>query len=99
RDFHVTGVQTCALPILSASPSTTTSEGAGRPEGGEGESRGSPVGRTVLGAALVAARLILLFLPLVLAVDKALPARTGRVVIPDRSEERRVGIGCRRRCT
>src|SRR5436309_5034155 len=24
RDFHVTGVQTCALPILRTTPSTTT---------------------------------------------------------------------------
>ena len=75
---------------MSAGPSTTTSEAAGLPEGHAGEGPGSSVGRTVLGAALVAARLILLFLPLVLAVDKALPARTGRVVIPDASRYQQI---------
>ena len=44
----------------------------------------------MLATALVAARLILLFLPLVLAVDKALPARTGRVVIPDASRYQQI---------
>src|SRR5690606_41079712 len=83
RDFHVTGVQTCALPIFGNSPWTVLSEGV---------ALHSPLSIGVATIAIGAA-VLLAWLPLQERVGLGTVANT--VVI--RSEERRVGKECRSR--
>src|SRR5690606_39448218 len=83
RDFHVTGVQTCALPIFNRDPVRVD--------------LGFTVLDTYLGAALLFALLAgALLAGLVLMVEVVWPRRrrhaaTAEAAPTERSEERRVG--------
>src|SRR5690606_39546080 len=91
RDFHVTGVQTCALPIFRADAVADVLEDAVAEavagDVGRRRARRQGRGRPELTGFLVA------------QVERLAAAIAHRVVVPgrERSEERRVGKECRAR--
>src|SRR5690606_39739362 len=97
RDFHVTGVQTCALPIWDELGAEAESDDgdAGFREGGSGHGKGrNSLGRGKLPAPR---RRLLKAMDEVCAVSAM---RRGALNSPrrrKRSEERRVGKECRSR--
>src|SRR5690606_40313406 len=90
RDFHVTGVQTCALPISGDSlESTFSCVGTSVNSAVEGRSFRRVAGRPTLLAMAVAAVLA------GASPDSAVAAGLGRLTVESgRSEERRVGDEC-----
>src|SRR5207253_8641092 len=93
RDGHVTGVQTCALPISGRDAQERDPAGKGermRKKGSELQETPIPVGRAVRALLLVA---ILTAPAAALARPRAQQAEAPQA---DRSEERRVGKECGR---
>src|SRR5207253_8370791 len=92
RDGHVTGVQTCALPILGAGDVVTNLLNTFRADGREflaEHGRKAPIKRAAEPEEIAE---VVAFL----ASDKA-SFIVGSIVMADRSEERRVGKGGRYR--
>src|SRR5207302_6073618 len=92
RDFHVTGVQTCALPILSTKPTNRRAE----------YDVIEPIGKRVVVRKDDNKRQTKS--GIVLPDSHEIPVITGRVIAvskaienDERSEERRVGKECRER--
>src|SRR5690606_40527556 len=88
RDFHVTGVQTCALPIslkAEPTPKAPRTEGSAK-DGAATKQAHKPKGEPKPSRKTGGERLV-----------EMLTLRDGGVTIGDRSEERRVGKECRDR--
>src|SRR5690606_41013815 len=99
RDFHVTGVQTCALPICAASGSGGSPS---RPRRQSFENRSSLVDEEDLNASTIqqpdVSGASLLFTPHAEVLFQ-FTIRVPEKGVQYRSEERRVGKECRCRCT
>src|SRR5205823_9440979 len=93
RDKLVTGVQTCALPILEFSGVPGETHRRGQPFGEKGGSLEDPVAVLVLEPADLAAAGFLLELEVEIAAGRLRHVQAPAVV--ERSEERRVGKECR----
>src|SRR5690606_40320401 len=90
RDFHVTGVQTCALPISHAMRNSQY----GSPRTTQQRSMTVPIESNRVGTCAQCPAAA----PHAKRVERGAVERTTRWVGPSRSEERRVGKECGGRC-
>src|SRR5690606_40446943 len=93
RDFHVTGVQTCALPIFEARLARAA-DGGGEAARERHAARGKLLVRDRIAALLDPGSPFLEIAPLA-AEDMYDGAAPAAGMVCGRSEERRVGHGCR----